>query len=132
MEEKDIPDEVWQFSLVHDDEGIKHHRMDFVWSHMRLMKHPDGSPTLNKLAEVALLLLTLPRSNAAEERVFSLVTKNKTKFRPNLQLNGKLSGILTIKLATNGLPCKKYEPSEEVLTTAKKATMNYNKTYCKK
>ena len=48
---------------------------------------------------IALLALTLPHSNAEEELVFSLVTKNKTKFRPNLKLDGTLSSILTIKLA---------------------------------
>ena len=66
---------------------------------------------------VALLVLMLP--NAEEERVFSMVTKNKTKFRPNLKLDGTLSSILTIKLAKTD-PCHKYESTSEVLETAKK------------
>ena len=81
------------------------------------------------LARVAVL--TLPHSNAEEERVFSLITKNKTKFRPNLKLNGTLSSILTIKLA-NTEPCHKYEPTKEVLETAKKATVEYNTAHSSK
>ena len=41
-------------------------------------------------------LLVLPHSNAAEERVFSMVTKNKTALTPSLKLDGTLSSILTI------------------------------------
>ncbi len=82
VRESDIPEHVWQSALVVDKE-TRHHRMDITWSHMKSVKHLDGSPMFQKLAQVALLVLTLPHSNAEEERVFSLVTKNKTKFRPN-------------------------------------------------
>ena len=75
---------------------------------------------------IALLVLTLPHSNAEEEQVFSLVTKNK--FRPNLKLDGTLSSILTIKLA-NTAPCQDYEPPKEVLESARKATMAYNRAH---
>ena len=75
-----------------------------------------------------LLVLVLPHSNAAEERVFSMVTKNETAFRPSLKLDGTLSSILTIKLA-NPEPCFKYEPTSAVLETAKRATMEYNRAH---
>ena len=65
--------------------------------------------------QIALLVLTLPHSNSEEERVFSLVTKNKTKFRPNLKPDGTLSSILTIKLA-NTAPCQDYEPPKKSLS----------------
>ena len=42
---------------------------------------------------------------------------------------GTLQSILTIKLG-NSEPCTKYKPSKEVLTTAKKATMEYNRARC--
>ena len=83
------------------------------------------------LATVALLVLTLPHSNAEEECVFSLVTKNKTKFRPSLKLDGTLSSIITLKLA-NSEPCHKYELPNEVLKSAKKATMTYNQAHSSK
>ena len=65
-------------------------------------------------------IFALPHSNAAEERVYSIVTKNKTAFRPNLSLDGKLSSILiTLKLA-NPEPCFDYKPQDTILNEAKK------------
>lgn len=127
LEESDIPVSVWQSALVEEKEdGRQYYRMDVIWSYLKTKKHTDSTPAFPKLAEVALTVLTLPHSNAEEERLFSLVTKNKTKFRPNLKLDGTLSSILTIKLATNNSPCSKYEPTKEVLDSARKATMEYN------
>ena len=57
--------------------------------------NPDGALKLKKLAQVALLVLTLPHSNAEEEQVFSMITKNKTKFMSNFKLDGTLSCELT-------------------------------------
>lgn len=130
MAQEDIPNHVWESALVVEGE-TRHHRMDLIWSHLKAMRGPDGSPMFEKLTTVAMLVLTLPHSNAEEERVFSLITKNKTKFRPNLKLGGTLSSILTIKLA-NTEPCHKYEPPNEVLETAKRATMEYNIAHSKK
>ena len=48
---------------------------------------------------VVQLVVILPHTNAQEERVFSTISKNKTKFRPYLQLDGILSSIISVKLA---------------------------------
>ena len=40
--------------------------------------------------------------------------KNKTKSRPNLQLNGTLLSIICVKLA-NTEPCSSYNPPKDVL-----------------
>ena len=69
--------------------------------------------------------------SALEERVFSMVSKNKTKFRPNLQLDGTLSSIICVKLG-NTEPCSSYNPPKDVLENAKKATKEYNKLYSSK
>ena len=92
------------------------------------MTNPDGIPRFSRLTRVAKLVLILPHSNASEERIFSMVTKNKTTFRPNLKLDGTLASILTVKLA-NPEPCHTYEPEKLVLETAKKATMMYNRSH---
>ena len=132
MECSEITKDVWESALVIDGESeAQHHRMDLIWAHLSTMKNPDGTVRFAKLSKAALLVLTIPHSNAQEERVFSMVTKNKTAFRPNLQLDGTLSSILTVKLA-NIEPCHKYEPQKEVIETAKKATMEYNKAHCSK
>ena len=81
--------------------------------------------TFPKLAKVALVI---PHSNADEERIFSMVTKNKTVFRSNLKLDGTLGSILKVKLA-NSESCTTFEPPSTVLETAKKVTRQYNRAH---
>jgi len=133
LEDNEIPQKVWDAALVVEDkdEDIRKYRMDIIWSYLSGARTMDGKFLFKKLAKIALLVLTLPHSNAQEERVFSMVTKNKTKFRPSLGLDGTLSSILTIKLA-NEKPCFAFEPPQEVLDTAKKATVEYNKAHSSK
>jgi len=126
-ERAELPENVWESALVVDGES-QHYRMDVVWSHLSTMKSPDGMLRFPRLAKVAQLVLVIPHSNAQEERVFSMVTKNKTIFRPNLKLDGTLSSILTVKLANIEL-CLKYEPLHAVIETARKASTEYNKAH---
>lgn len=125
----EVPDDVWKSAIKIDEDEKKIYRMDTIWAYLSAVKNPDGTSRFSKLAKVARLVLTLPHSNAEEERVFSMVTKNKTSFRPNLKLDGTLQSILTIKLG-NPEPCTRYEPAKSVVTTAKKATMEYNRAHC--
>ena len=92
------------------------------------LKAPDGNPRFNRLSKIAKVVLVIPHSNAQEERIFSMVRKNKTCFRPNLDPKGTLSSILTVKLATKQ-ECHQYEPTKEVLNKAKSATWEYNKQH---
>ena len=55
-------------------------------AHMQTMRSANGKIKFRNQANVALL----PHSNAAEERVFSMVTKNKTKVSPSLKIYGTL------------------------------------------
>ena len=132
LDKKDIPDSVWKSALTsQQDNEVSQYRIDTLWAYLKTVKYPDGLLKFEKIARVACVVLTLPHSNAEEERVFSLVTKNKTKFRPGLKLDGTLSSILTIKLA-NPEPCYDYEPSQDILESAKKATMKYNREHSSK
>ena len=128
LEHTEIPEYVWDSAVIMDEESQQHHRIDSIWAYLSTMKNPDGVQRFPMLAKVAQLVLVLPHSNAQEERVFSMVTKNKTVFRPNLKLDGALSSILTLKLA-NPEPCNKYEPPKSVIETAKKATTEYNRAH---
>ena len=130
MENNEIPENVWTDALVYQKEDTRYYRMDTIWDCMAKLRRPDGTVKFKRLSKIALLILTLPHSNAEEERVFSMVTKNKTKFRPNLQLDTTLSSILTVKLA-NPTDCIKFEPTKQILDTAKKATVEYNKEHRK-
>jgi hypothetical protein len=80
LERDDIPD--WESASVCDDSETRHYRMDVIWSYIKSMSNPDGTLQFKRLSKVALLVLVLPHSNDEEERVFGLVTKNKTSFRP--------------------------------------------------
>lgn len=83
------------------------------------------------VCKVVLLVLVIHYSNVQEERVFSLITKNKTDLWPNLKLDGTLSSIVQVKLA-NPESCNQYEPEENNLKTAKSATMEYTSSIHKK
>ena len=77
-----------------------------------------GQPCFLLLTKVAKLVLTLPHSNADEERVFFLIRQNKTDFCSSLSLDGTLSSLLTIKMAIEE-PCHNYEPPSAVIKLSK-------------
>ena len=81
---------------------------------------------LNTWLQSHFLFLLCP-STTRRKRKYSvrMVTKNKTKFRPNLKFDGMLASILTIKLA-NPESCHQFDPPIEVLKSSKHATVEYN------
>ena len=108
-------------------------RADILWHELEKQRDSDGKKKFGLLAPIAKLVLTLPHSNADEERVFSIVRKNKTIFRPNLSLDTTLPSILQCKV--NGFShtkCFQFEPSHDVLQHAKPATWQYNKEHSSK
>ena len=128
MARTDIPSHIWEESAVIEKdvdggEALTYHRMDMIWGYLR-----DKLPNLSK---VALSVLTIPHSNAAEERVFSLVRKNKTDFRANLDLETSLSSIMTIKMnrPASLQPCHKFKPTKELLKKCKAACREYNRLH---
>ena len=129
MSKTDIPEHVWEESAVIKKEDIDggktltYHRMDMIWGHLR-----DKLPNLSK---VAVSLLTIPHSNSAEERVFSLVRKNKRDFRANLDLETSLSSIITIKMnrPASLQACHQFKPSKELLKKCKAACRVYNRAH---
>lgn len=66
-------------------------------------------------------------SNAGEERIFSLINKNKTPSRSSLSLEGTLSSLITVK--THIEEPLKWQPSEELLKKAKQSTAAYNQLH---
>ena len=67
MSNTEIPEDIWEQSLVKDKEESKYYCMDIIWSYLRA--------SLPRLADIALFLLTIPHSNATEERIFSTIRK---------------------------------------------------------
>lgn len=122
LEEADIPSAVREEAKAETSDG--RYRADVIWNFIHCMKRPDGQSQFPRLSKIALLVLTIPHSNASEERVFSLIRKNKTAFRPNLDPNETLGSIVTVKMELqNGSRASKYEFPPTVLSSAKKATI---------
>ena len=130
MEDNKIPQNIWDTATVKEDDDKCYYRLDILWHFLSTLKMPDSSLCFGRLAKVAKLVLVIPHSNA-EERVFSMVRKNKTTFRSSLDPKGTLSSLLTIKLASTE-PAHKFDPPKEMLKAAKSATTIYNQTHSKK
>ena len=87
----------------------------------------DGNHQFPLLSQVARLVLTIPHSYTAEERLFFMVQNNKTPFRPNLDPEETLGSIITTKMALpKYFPSYKFEPPRELIVAAKQATWEYN------
>ena len=126
LTDEDIPQIIWTKAKVepNQEDNDEYHRMDV----MSTIKSSDGHPRFKRLSKVAMLVFTIPHSNADEERVFSTVRKNKTPFRPSVGLDKTLPGLLMVKLATQE-PCHKFEPDPSVVARTGKVTWEYNKEH---
>jgi len=103
MSRDEIPKDIWDDAVCYEDSTgstkVTYHRMDRIWSHISQMKLPGlDSARFAHLSPIAKLVLTIPHSNAAEERVFSVIRKIRRDDRGKLQLEGTLSSLVTVKL----------------------------------
>ena len=119
LNDHDIPDSVWQNACTMDDDRNKYYRVDILWGYISQMKDCIGKHRFDILFKVVKLVLVLPHSNASEERVFSIVRKNKTKFRASMGFS-TLGSILTVKLANS--IATKFKSDKALLKSAKSAT----------
>ena len=78
-----VYDQFVAYQLLPDSTFPKEERIDHIWHTLNGLKNASG-PQFHLLFHVAKFIMVLPDSNAAEERIFSTVTKNKTKFRASL------------------------------------------------
>ncbi len=102
---------------------------DLLWNHIHNIKRPDGRLRFGRLSRVAMLILTMPHSNVDEERVSSLIRKNKTSYRPNLDPDETLS-IIMVKMELLSRNARdKYIFPPNVLHAAKSATRNHNRAH---
>lgn len=49
------------------------------------------------LSQVALSMFAIPHNNASDERIFSMIRKNKNRFRSRLVLENSLNSIMRQK-----------------------------------
>ena len=103
MSMDEIPQDVWNDAACYEvgecSEKVTYHRMDRVWSYISEMKLPGiDIKRFGRLAKDASVVLTIPHSNAGEERVFSVIRKIRRDDRANLHLQGTLFSLITVKL----------------------------------
>ena len=99
--------------------------MDILWA---FLDNSTNHLRFSYLSKIAKLVLTIPHSNADEERVFNLIRCNKTDTRNRLCNDGTLSSLLTIKLAVPE-PCYKFEPCSDLIIRSQKVTKEYNEEH---
>jgi len=100
-------------------------RADTAWHLISEMKDSVSTKVqkYGTLSKVMMAVLCIFHSNSDCERIFSFVTKTKTKYRPNL-CTRTLSSIVTHKVTMQSLHEKAYtaNPSAHLLKDAKRAT----------
>ena len=103
--------------------------VDALWTYLNSRREPGTHrPESDQLFKVAASVLTIPHSNASEERIFSMINKNKTSSRSSLAIEGTLLSTVTVKTHITDL--LNWKPSE-YLRNAKKATVEYNRQHSK-
>jgi len=123
LTEEDIPKEVKERMGLSEENP--HGRIDVLWGFLRGVKTPGTSSfEFNLLFKVAEAVMTIPHSNAPEERIFSLINKNKTPSRSSLKIDGTLSSLITVKTHIEN-PLQ-WKPPKSLVQKAKKATRIYN------
>ena len=123
--EEDIPAEVKE--LAKSEEDYPHYQVDILWGYLKGVKKPGtNSLEFDLLFRVAEVIMTIPHSNAEEERIFPLMNKNKTPSRSSLDLNSTLS-LLIVK--THVQDPLSWQPSRSLVAKAKKSTMLNNKKH---
>ena len=122
LRDSDIPDHVME-SCKTDRGDLK---LDSLWSFIGQMKdHAENALLFPRLWKVVRLILTILHSNAEEERVFSIVKKSKTCFRPRLDPEETVVSIVAVKVALESESVETFNIPQEVLTAAKSATYKY-------
>ncbi|XP_052072307.1 uncharacterized protein LOC127710472 [Mytilus californianus] len=101
-------------------------RVDSYWAAVSAMTNKiTGTARFPLLTRVTRAMCCIPNSNADYERVFSMVKKIHTEHRSSLD-NSTLCDLLTTKINSD-CACYQLKPDKDLLKTAKKACVAYNK-----
>ena len=129
-ERDDLLDEFVEFQLLPDDELPTAGSTDDMWMKIgKLSIQSTGTAMFTKLSGLAKSLLTIPNSNAAPERTFSMVKKIFTEQRSQMD-NSTLAALLKCKINTD-CPCHTYQPTQHTVRLAKVACTTYNELCAK-
>ena len=118
----DIPPVAKETAGLNEDDP---HQVDILCGYLKGMKKPGASRCeFDLLFKVAEVMNIIPHSNAGEERIFSLINKNKTPSRSSMKFDSTLSSIIVVKTHIDDLLL--WQPTKSLVEKAKKATKLYN------
>ncbi|XP_060771465.1 uncharacterized protein LOC132882206 isoform X3 [Neoarius graeffei] len=103
-------------------------KVDEWWARLLSTKDIADQQTYKYLGDLIKIRLILPYNQTPVERVFNMVGKTDTKFRPTLS-NESLTSLLCCKINTDNT-CYETKPSTSLISLAKKATVQYNTEQC--
>lgn len=83
------------------------------WSKVKNVKNASGESTFENISRYALRTLSLPFSNAAVERVFSVMNAVKTKPRNRMHTE-MLVAIMRVRMGLRDTCCNNFTPSENM------------------
>ena len=134
LSDSELPSAAWEDATVKEfDDGSKEYKIVTLWYHIQQLRSLAGkNQRFELLFKVAKVILITLHSNAGIERIFSLVSKNKSAGSDSNRLNieGSLPSILAVQMERPESEEKRYcfKPSDELFNSAKKATYTYNKS----
>ncbi|KAJ8883547.1 hypothetical protein PR048_015391 [Dryococelus australis] len=102
-------------------------RIDEKWFEISKITDSSGIKKYSPLSKLMMTVLLIPHSNSPTKRIFSLVKKNKTEFRANMNTE-LLSALLVHKmlLISKKKYCHQATFTKQQLRDAKQATRLYN------
>ena len=112
-----------------DGNDMFHYRVDVLRYFIAQLKLPETSNYRFKyLPLIAEIVLVIPHSNSGQQRLFSIVRKNKTDNTSSLKLDDSMSSILAMKCHNpeSVTPCHKWKPDEDVLKRSKCSPTSHN------
>ena len=118
----DVEHEFRLFQATSIQDSILKRRADEAWTEIGQLA-TAGRKLFHGLSTVMLGILLIFHSNADCERMFSLVTKNKTKYRASLSTD-MLSSLVTRKvmMAAKNSVCHMEDYSDTLLRRAKSSS----------
>ena len=99
--------------------------VDVWWSNLLQTKDCTGNLKYLHLAKLIKILLILPYNQAPVERIFSMVNKIDTKFRPTIS-NKSVNSLLSCKL-NNDAECFMTDIPDELIQATRSACTKYRK-----
>ena len=90
MVKGDVPQRISDEAFIKSTSQSDHYRMEMIWVYLQ-RRFP-------LLSEITLVILVVPHSNAADERTFSVIRKNKTEFRSRLDLSKSLNSSMRVMI----------------------------------